>query len=79
MNLKEELQEIHREQVKLSMFFNAAKANLIRAAENEETSLIFYLYDALLIDNLKAEGLTVIGVMGAVSADDYILVTWKNY
>ncbi len=76
MNLKEELQEIHREQVKLSIFFNAAKANLIRAAENEETSLIFYLYDALLIDNLKAEGLTVIGVMGAVGADDYILVTW---
>ena len=76
MNLKEQLQEINQNQAHVSMFFDCAKDKLLRAAENQESSYVFYEYDELLIDNLKAQGLTVIGVLGAVCAADYIRVTW---
>jgi hypothetical protein len=76
MNLKEQLQEINKRQVHVSMFFTSTKDKLLRAAENQQTSLMFYLYDRLLITNLEAEGLTVRETLGAVGSEDYIRVIW---
>jgi len=79
MNLKEELQESNKAREGVSMYLDQARESLIRAAENQETSLLFYEYDELLIDNLRAEGLTVSKTLGSIKRADYIRATWKNY
>ena len=76
MNLKEELQESNKAREGVSMYLDQARESLIRAAENQETSLLFYEYDELLIINLKSEGLTVTETLTGFIASDYIRVTW---